>query len=73
MAQKKTIDCPTCQARLEYERVADIPHFPFCSRRCRLADLDKWLEGEYRISRRITGEDYVEEDDGNSGRRGEKP
>jgi endogenous inhibitor of DNA gyrase (YacG/DUF329 family) len=22
---------------------------PFCSERCRLADLDRWFEGEYRI------------------------
>lgn len=25
------------------------PHFPFCSRRCRLLDLDNWLQGSYRI------------------------
>ncbi|HET6437256.1 MAG TPA: DNA gyrase inhibitor YacG [Anaeromyxobacter sp.] len=24
--------------------------FPFCSDRCRLVDLSKWLGGEYRIS-----------------------
>ena len=25
------------------------PHFPFCSHRCRLLDLNKWLTGEYVI------------------------
>ncbi|MEM7807857.1 MAG: DNA gyrase inhibitor YacG [Planctomycetota bacterium] len=23
--------------------------YPFCSDRCRLADLNRWLEGEYQI------------------------
>ena len=23
--------------------------FPFCSERCRLVDLGRWLDGEYRI------------------------
>ena len=23
--------------------------FPFCSERCRLLDLGKWLDGEYRV------------------------
>ncbi len=27
------------------------PQFPFCSERCRLADLGGWLEERYRISR----------------------
>jgi hypothetical protein len=25
------------------------PFFPFCSRRCKLIDLGKWLEEEHRI------------------------
>jgi uncharacterized protein len=25
------------------------PEFPFCSPRCRLLDLGRWLNGEYRI------------------------
>lgn len=27
------------------------PHFPFCSQRCRLADLNRWFGGAYKISR----------------------
>lgn len=30
---------------------------PFCSDRCRMADLGKWLSGEYRISREIKDAD----------------
>ncbi|HEV58332.1 MAG TPA: DNA gyrase inhibitor YacG [Phycisphaerales bacterium] len=25
------------------------PHFPFCSNRCRLVDLNAWLDADYRI------------------------
>jgi endogenous inhibitor of DNA gyrase (YacG/DUF329 family) len=43
------IECPTCKAVL-----ADVPEDyaprPFCSPRCKLADLYGWLNEEYRIS-----------------------
>jgi endogenous inhibitor of DNA gyrase (YacG/DUF329 family) len=29
-------------------------YLPFCSERCRLIDLGKWFEGDYRISRELT-------------------
>lgn len=37
--------CPTCR------RVVDkaIAKGPFCSERCRMADLGRWLNEEYRI------------------------
>lgn len=25
------------------------PHYPFCSRRCRLIDLGRWAEEEFRV------------------------
>ena len=38
--------CPICgQAR------RDESHRPFCSNRCRLADLERWLSGRYVVSR----------------------
>jgi len=46
----RRIVCPQCGRVIEYARVSDIATFPFCSARCRLADLDKWFEGDYRIS-----------------------
>ena len=30
---------------------------PFCSQRCRSADLGKWLDGGYRISAPVSEED----------------
>jgi endogenous inhibitor of DNA gyrase (YacG/DUF329 family) len=43
------IVCPTCRTQLE-----DVPDDygprPFCSERCKLADLNNWLTESYRIS-----------------------
>ena len=44
------ITCRYCGKTFFYESVDTWPDFPFCSRRCRLVDLGKWIEGEYRIS-----------------------
>lgn len=40
--------CPTCG-----EVTTEDAHRPFCSPRCRLADLERWFQGEYSISRPI--------------------
>jgi uncharacterized protein len=37
--------CPTCRGPVPPETEA----FPFCSSRCRLVDLGRWLGEEYRI------------------------
>ncbi len=39
--------CSTC--RKVAKARAENPYFPFCSERCKLVDLGKWLGGEYRI------------------------
>jgi endogenous inhibitor of DNA gyrase (YacG/DUF329 family) len=41
------IQCPTCGRR---GRWFDGPFGPFCSKRCRLIDLGKWLGEEHRFS-----------------------
>ncbi|MEJ2008351.1 MAG: DNA gyrase inhibitor YacG [Acidobacteriota bacterium] len=38
--------CPICKREIPYE---GNPFRPFCSQRCKLIDLDNWLEGRYRI------------------------
>ena len=45
----QTVTCPICQKQMEVRQVADWPSFPFCSPRCRLIDLGRWLGGDYRI------------------------
>jgi len=43
--------CPTCggaMSRIQKTREAN-PFFPFCSERCKLADLARWFRGDYFI------------------------
>jgi len=40
------VRCPHCGKVVEWE---GNPYRPFCSERCRLIDLGKWLDEEYRI------------------------
>jgi uncharacterized protein len=51
--------CPTCRRTLE-GTLAEIPTLPFCSPRCRAADLGHWLEGNYRIGSPLSEEDLDE-------------
>ena len=45
--------CPICQAVVARE----IATFPFCSPRCKLIDLGRWIKGDYVISRPIEQKD----------------
>ena len=38
--------CPNCGKPSEWQ---DNPHRPFCSERCKLVDLGKWVNEEYRV------------------------
>ncbi len=44
------LKCPICGKELPYVFVDEVPFRPFCSQRCKLIDLGKWLREEYRIS-----------------------
>lgn len=46
-AEMNEIKCVICEKPIE-RRPAN-PYFPFCSHRCRLIDLGKWMGGDYRI------------------------
>jgi endogenous inhibitor of DNA gyrase (YacG/DUF329 family) len=54
------IACPLCKRVLE-NVPEDFPPRPFCSPRCKLADLGNWLGESYRISSEfesgLSGED----------------
>jgi endogenous inhibitor of DNA gyrase (YacG/DUF329 family) len=49
-------NCPTCGRAREGTR-AEFPTLPFCSPRCRNADLGNWLSGSYRIGAPASEED----------------
>lgn len=48
-ADAPPVRCPICRkpaaARIEGEKSP----FPFCSERCKLIDLGRWLDGSYQI------------------------
>jgi uncharacterized protein len=46
--------CPICKTPVEEPRPAApgepaISAFPFCSERCKLIDLGRWLDGKYQV------------------------
>ena len=42
--------CPICKTPVEEPRPGAGPSpFPFCSDRCKLIDLGRWLDGKYQI------------------------
>lgn len=52
--------CPTCHRKGAW---FDTAYGPFCSERCKLVDLGKWLGEEYRIASPLTAGDLEELDD----------
>lgn len=38
--------CPTCNNPVRWE---NNPYRPFCSERCKLVDLGRWVSEEYRV------------------------
>ena len=51
--------CPTCGKSIEWKK--DNPFRPFCSERCQLIDLGRWVEGEYRVPGEALPEDHAEQ------------
>ena len=57
------LPCPYCRARLEAASPDHLPHLPFCSARCKMADLHGWLTDQYVISRPLGEDDEKKSDD----------
>jgi len=56
----KIVACPTCRSSGPW---LDSKFNPFCSDRCKMVDLGKWLGEEYRIASPLTVEDLQELED----------
>lgn len=41
--------CPICGKAYEIASLDELPGFPFCSDRCKLVDLGRWMDGAYAI------------------------
>lgn len=42
--------CPTCRAAVALDPARPDKRFPFCSERCQMVDLGRWLREDYRIA-----------------------
>ena len=42
--------------------INDLPSFPFCSERCKLIDLGRWIDGAYTVRGREQGKMPGDED-----------
>jgi endogenous inhibitor of DNA gyrase (YacG/DUF329 family) len=47
--------CPTCSKSFTIDSLDDLPSFPFCSDRCKLIDLGRWIDGVYAIPGPMVG------------------
>ncbi len=54
---RKQTRCPTCRKQGDWFAG---PYGPFCSRRCKLVDLGKWLGEEHVLSQPLRPEDLEE-------------
>ena len=57
------VRCPICDRVMQGQSAAEWPQFPFCSDRCRLIDLGRWLGETYRLPSESGGEAPAEYDD----------
>jgi uncharacterized protein len=44
----KKVRCPICDKKMDGQGPKEWPDWPFCSPRCKLIDLGRWLGEEYR-------------------------
>lgn len=61
MESKKFVSCPHCKQPSLYS--PENPFRPFCCERCRLIDLGKWANEEYKVASKepvyIENEDFM--------------
>ena len=43
------VRCPICGKSFKIAKLDDLPSFPFCSDRCKLIDLGRWIDGSYAV------------------------
>ena len=43
------VKCPTCDKAFEINNLDELPSFPFCTDRCKLIDLGRWIDGRFAI------------------------
>ena len=61
--------CPICKRDVAWEGNS---FRPFCSERCKLIDLDNWLEGRYRVPSRVGTEEEGAKEESSTDSKGER-
>jgi endogenous inhibitor of DNA gyrase (YacG/DUF329 family) len=58
------MQCPICKKTVKNREDKDQPnpYFPFCSERCKLIDLGRWLDGKYQVPVEIDPDDDAADD-----------
>jgi endogenous inhibitor of DNA gyrase (YacG/DUF329 family) len=51
--------CPTCNKEIQWQ---DNPYRPFCSERCKLVDLGKWVNEEFRVPGKPAADEAAQKD-----------
>lgn len=59
-ADTMRIRCPTCRTEAEVAR--DFAYRPFCSKRCKMADLANWFDEAYKLSRPLRADDLSDDE-----------
>jgi uncharacterized protein len=55
------MQCPICKKSVDEPQPGQASYFPFCSDRCKLVDLGRWLSGKYQVPVRETDRDRSDE------------
>ncbi len=55
-----TFECPICNKTITVTCKEDAPFRPFCSHRCKMVDLGRWLDGTYTVNDPAEPEDVEE-------------
>jgi len=57
------VRCPICDAKMPANWM-DYPEYPFCSKRCKLVDLGRWLGEDYRVAKPLDRDKSTPGEDG---------
>lgn len=53
--------CPICAKSFDIDSLDDLPSFPFCSKRCKLIDLGRWIDGAYSLPEKAAPDSSADE------------
>ncbi|MCO6438052.1 MAG: DNA gyrase inhibitor YacG [Phycisphaerae bacterium] len=66
-----TFECPTCRRRFSVGRREEAAFRPFCSYRCKMVDLGRWLDGTYAVTEPLSPDDPRQDSGEDESQRGD--